>query len=514
MNQNAVKMTNIHKAFPGIKAVDGVDLTVESGEIHGLIGENGAGKSTLMNMLYGILQPDEGEIEINGERLAIHSPQDAMQHGIGMVHQHFMLVPSLSVLRNIVLGNPSHDCIFIRQKAARAKIQEIMDRYGLQVDLDAKVYQLSVGQKQRVEIIKALYRDVKILILDEPTAVLTPQETQELIAILHKLKADGCSIIFITHKLKEVLAVASKITVMCKGKVTGRTDAAHTTERDLSTMMVGRVVNNYLPRQPFAPGEVVLQAEHLSCNNERGLPAVRDISLSVRRGEILGVAGVEGNGQTELVELLTGMLRSKTGRIAMLGKELAHADVRTRRKSGMSHIPEDRLKTGSAKQCSIADNIIANRYYSAPFSRGGVLQSGPIRNFASQLVEEYGIRAAGIQYPLATLSGGNMQKVILSREMEVDPDILIAAQPTRGVDIGAIEYIHAQLLKLRDSGKAILLVSVELSEIFALSDRIVVLYEGEIVGEFDPASTTEAELGLYMTGAKNMYRKAGIANEA
>ena len=510
---NAVKMINIHKSFPGVKAVNGVDFTVEAGEIHSLIGENGAGKSTLMNMLYGILQPDEGEIELYGKKVAIQSPQDAMKLGIGMVHQHFMLVPSLTVVRNIVLGNPSHDRMVIRQKAAKTKIQNIMDRYGLQVDLDAKAYQLSVGEKQRVEIIKALYRDVKVLILDEPTAVLTPQETQDLIRVLAKLREDGCSIIFITHKLKEVLSIASKITVMCKGVVTGRTDAEHTTERGLSTMMVGRVVNSYLPRNPFIPGETVLSVEHAFCNNERGLPAVRDVSLAVRRGEILGVAGVEGNGQTELVELITGMTHLKKGDIHVLGKNLKHANVRLRRKSGMSHIPEDRLKTGSARQCSIADNIIANRYYTAPFSRGGILQSMQIRRFATRLSEEYGIKIAGVQHPLSTLSGGNMQKVILSREMEVHPEILIAAQPTRGVDIGAIEYIHAQLLKLRDAGKAILLVSAELNEIFALSDRIVVLYEGEIAGEFDPAQVTETELGLYMTGAKNMYREAGRANE-
>ena len=486
---------------------------VEAGEIHGLIGENGAGKSTLMNMLYGMIQPDEGEIELYGRKVTIHSPQDAMQQGIGMVHQHFMLVPSLSVVRNIILGNPSHDRIIIRQKVARAKIEGIMDRYGLHVDLDAKAYQLSVGEKQRVEIIKALYRDVKILILDEPTAVLTPQETQDLIRVLARLRDDGCSIIFITHKLKEVLAVASRITVMCKGHVTGRTEAAQTTEIDLSTMMVGRVVNDYLPRAPFTPGADVLCVQHVSCNNERGLPAVRDVSFSVRRGEILGIAGVEGNGQTELIELITGMLRQKSGDVIVNGKSLKHANIRSRRLNGMSHIPEDRLKTGSAKQCSISDNIISNRYYSAPYSKGGVLQKLQIQRFASKLSEDYGIKIASVQYPLSTLSGGNMQKVILSREMEVSPEILVASQPTRGVDIGAIEYIHAQLLKLRDEGKAILLVSAELSEVFALSDRIIVLYEGEIVGEFDPTLVTETELGLYMTGAKNMYREAVHSHE-
>jgi ABC-type uncharacterized transport system ATPase subunit len=510
---NAVRMTNIHKSFPGVKAVDGVSFSVETGEIHGLIGENGAGKSTLMNMLYGMLQPDEGEIELYGKKVSIPTPQDAMKLGIGMVHQHFMLVPSLSVIRNIVLGNPMHDPVIIQQKAAKEKVQTIMDRYGLHVDLDAKAYQLSVGEKQRIEIIKALYRDVKILILDEPTAVLTPQETQDLIRVLGKLREDGCSIIFITHKLKEVLSVATKITVMCKGVVTGRTDAAHTTERDLSTMMVGRVVSSYLPRAPFAPGETVLSVEHVSCHNDRGLPAVRDISLKVRSGEILGVAGVEGNGQTELVELITGMIHAKKGDVQVQGKSLRRLDVRARRKCGMSHIPEDRLKTGSAKQCSITDNIIANRYYTRPYSKWGILQSAQIRKFATRLSTEYGIKIAGVQYPLSTLSGGNMQKVILAREMDVNPVILVAAQPTRGVDVGAIEYIHSQLLKLRDAGAAILLVSAELSEIFALSDRIVVLYEGEIAGEFDPASVTEAELGLYMTGAKSMRRESEQANE-
>ena len=510
---NAVKLTNIHKSFPGVKAVDGVDLTVETGEIHGLIGENGAGKSTLMNMLYGMFQPDEGEIELFGERMTFQSPQDAMAHGIGMVHQHFMLVPSLSVLRNIVLGNPMHDRFVIRQKAARQKIEGIMDRYGLRVDLDAKAYQLSVGEKQRVEIIKALYRDVKILILDEPTAALTPQETQDLIRVLGRLREDGCSIIFITHKLKEVLSITSRITVMCKGHVTGRTNAADTDEVDLSKMMVGRIVNNYLPRAPYTPKAEVLRVEDVRCNNDRGLPAVCGISFSVHRGEILGVAGVEGNGQTELVEIITGMRRLSGGDVFVYGKSLKNASVRTRRNGGMSHIPEDRLKTGSAKYCSISDNIIANRYYCAPYARGGVLRHKKITAFAQKLCKDFGIKIAGVEYPLSTLSGGNMQKVILSREMEVAPEILIAAQPTRGVDIGAIEYIHSQLLKLRDEGKAILLVSAELSEIFALSDRMIVLYEGEVAGEFYPSKTTETEIGLYMTGAQNMYREVERCHE-
>lgn len=497
----AIKMTNIHKSFPGVKAVDGVKFDVRRGEIHGLVGENGAGKSSLMNMLYGVLQPDEGTIELFGEKVEISSPQEAMRHRIGMVHQHFMLVPSLSVLRNIVLGNPYADRIFIKEKSARAKIEKIMERYGMWVDLDAKIYQLSVGEKQRVEIIKALYRDVEILILDEPTAVLTPQETEDLFIILKKLKNDGCSIIFISHKLKEVLSITDRITVMCKGIVTGRANTSEVNEETLCQMMVGRSIDNNLSRAPYKPGKDVLTVENLSSDNDRGLLAVNNVTFSVKEGEVLGIAGVEGNGQTELLEVIMGLRPAKSGDVFINGKSLASSNVRKRRQNGISYIPEDRLKTGSAKVCSIKDNAISNFYYTSPYALKGVLQNKNISQFVHKLVENYSVKTPTIEAAFSSLSGGNMQKVILAREIEVDPEILIASQPTRGVDIGGIEFIHSQILKLRDESKAILLVSAELDEIFALSDRIIVLYEGEIVGEFDP-SVSESELGLYMTGAK------------
>lgn len=502
---NAVEMIDIVKEYPGVLANDHVTLVVREGEIHGLVGENGAGKSTIMNQLYGMQRPTSGTIKVFGNEVQIHSPKDAIALGIGMVHQHFMLAPSLSVIQNMIMGKAPMSGPFIDLKTAKAKVREILERYSFQLDLDAKVYQLSIGQMQRVEIVKALYRGAKILILDEPTAVLTPQEVEELIQMMKRLKAQGCSIIIITHKLKEVMAATDTVTIMRKGVVTGVVETAKTNERALANLMVGREVNLRIPKaDTSAYTEKVLRVRRLNVYNERGQKAVNQVSFSVRKGEILGVCGVEGNGQSELVNALTGLVPVASGSIQIYDQELSCAPVRMRRKSKMSHIPEDRIAVGGAKSCSIMENIMLDRYYEKQYCRGGILKQDEMRRHAEQLISEFAIKVPNSEYALGTLSGGNMQKVILAREMDADPELLIAAQPTRGVDIGAIEYIRKQLVALRDSGKAILLISAELEEIMTLSDRIVVMYEGEIVGSFRPEETTEEELGLYMAGSRNM----------
>ena len=501
---NAVEMIDIVKEYPGVLANDHVTLVVREGEIHGLVGENGAGKSTIMNQLYGMQRPTSGTIKVFGNEVQIHSPKDAIALGIGMVHQHFMLAPSLSVIQNMIMGKAPMSGPFIDLKTAKAKVREILERYSFQLDLDAKVYQLSIGQMQRVEIVKALYRGAKILILDEPTAVLTPQEVEELIQMMKRLKAQGCSII-ITHKLKEVMAATDTVTIMRKGVVTGVVETAKTNERALANLMVGREVNLRIPKaDTSAYTEKVLRVRRLNVYNERGQKAVNQVSFSVRKGEILGVCGVEGNGQSELVNALTGLVPVASGSIQIYDQELSRAPVRMRRKSKMSHIPEDRIAVGGVKSCSIMENIMLDRYYEKQYCRGGILKQDEMRRHAEQLISEFAIKVPNSEYALGTLSGGNMQKVILAREMDADPELLIAAQPTRGVDIGAIEYIRKQLVALRDSGKAILLISAELEEIMTLSDRIVVMYEGEIVGSFRPEETTEEELGLYMAGSRNM----------
>ena len=506
---NAVEMIDIVKEYPGVLANDHVSLTVREGEIHGLVGENGAGKSTIMNQLYGMQRPTSGTIRVYGKEVQIHSPREAIALGIGMVHQHFMLAPSLSVLQNIILGNQPKKGPFIDRKTARRQVQEILDRYAFQLDLDARVYQLSVGQMQRVEIVKALYRGAKILILDEPTAVLTPQEVEELIKIMRRLREQGCSIIIITHKLKEVMAATDRITIMRKGVVTGRVNTAETNETELANLMVGREVNLRIPKgDTSAFRQRVLEVRDLEVYNERGQRAVDHVSFSVKQGEILGVCGVEGNGQTELVNALTG-LSPASGSIRVNGAELCRAGVRARREHRMSHIPEDRMKVGGAKTCSITENLMLDSYYTPDYCRGGVLDYPRMNAHAGELIERFAVKVPNGEYPLGTLSGGNIQKVILARELDADPEILIAAQPTRGVDIGAIEYIRKQLVALRDSGKAILLVSAELEEILSLSDRIIVMYEGEIVGTFCPEETTEEELGLYMTGSRRMELDGG-----
>ncbi len=507
----AVEMTNISKFYPGVIANNDATIRIAEGEIHGLIGENGAGKSTMMNILYGMTRPDAGRILLFGKETAIASPFMAIESGIGMVHQHFMLMPNLTVLQNIILGRTPNRLGLIDEKTARQKIEGIMKQYNLPVDLDARIFQLSVGEKQRVEIIKALYREAKVLILDEPTAVLTPLETKKLLEVMGKLREQGCTIIFITHKLKEVMAITDTITVMRKGVVTGRVKKAETNMHELSNLMVGRDVDLNIPRAPYSPKEPILKVAGLSALNQRGLPALRGVSFEVRRGEIVGIAGVEGNGQTELIEAITGMIRPTGGTVTFLGKDITQADVRRRRELGMAHIPEDRLKMGTAKTCSIQDNLILNRYYQRPYSRHKFLDTRRLAQLATELCDRFMVKTPDPTFKLSTLSGGNMQKVVFARELEVDPELLIAAQPTRGVDIGAIEYLHRKLIETRDSGKSVFLVSAELDEILSLSDRVLVMYEGEIVAEFGREDLDENTLGVYMMGA---HRQGGETHEA
>lgn len=506
----AVEMLNISKFYPGVVANDNVSLSVDEGQILGLIGENGAGKSTMMNMLYGMTEPSEGVIRLFGKEVQITSPNLAIKMGIGMVHQHFMLMPNLSVLQNIILGKEPTKSGLINEKEAKKAIEKIMEEYNLPVNLDEKVYQLSVGEKQRVEIIKSLYREAKILILDEPTAVLTPTETDKLLEVLRKLKSEGCTIIFITHKLREVMAITDKIVVMRKGLVTGTLMTSEADTEGLSDLMVGRKVNLEINRNEYKPGDEVLRVENLSALNQRGLEALNGVSFEVKRGEIVGIAGVEGNGQTELIEAISGMLAPTSGEVILKGKNVTKDSVRKRREAGMSHIPEDRLKMGSAKNCTIRDNLILNRYYQKEYCKSGVMDNKKLLRFSENLCEEFGVKTPDSMYKLGTLSGGNMQKVIFAREMEADPDLLIAAQPTRGVDIGAIETIHHRIVEVRDSGRGVLLVSAELDEILSLSDRILVMYEGEIMAEFRRGEADERTIAIYMTGAK---RQGGDGNE-
>ena len=498
----AIELLNITKRYPGVTANDHVTICIEDGEIHGLIGENGAGKSTIMNILYGMVKPDEGIVKLYGEETDISSPADAIRQGIGMVHQHFMLMPDETVLRNIILGRTPKKGLAIDEGRAAKEIEGIMERYGLYVDLKASVCQISVGEKQRVEILKALYHKVKILILDEPTAVLTPAETDALLDVMRKLKKQGCTIVFITHKLKEVLAVTDRITVMRKGIVTGSGDTAEMNVSKLSSMIVGREVKTEVPMKEFHPEDRVLELTDVNIARRPGRMPVHHVSFSVHRGEIVGIAGVEGNGQSDLVEAIAGMVQIESGSIRLCGGEIGKDTIRQRRLKGLGHVPEDRLKTGIAKECSISENLILNHYYQAPFSKWGIFNHEKISGFSEELCRKFQVKTPDATYALNTLSGGNMQKVVFAREFESAPELLIASQPTRGVDIGAIEYIHGKIAELRDAGKGILLVSAELDEILALSDRIVIMYEGEIVAQFMRGEADEYEIGEYMLGAK------------
>lgn len=507
---NAIELQNITKKFPGVTANDNVSISIQEAEIHGLIGENGAGKSTIMNILYGLTQADEGTIKIFDRECSIQSPQDAINLGIGMIHQHFMLMPHQTVLRNIILGNAHRKGILIDEKAARRDINAIMNQFGMHCDLDAKISQISVGEKQRVEILKALYHKVKILILDEPTAVLTPAETDALLSTMRRLKEQGCTIVFITHKLKEVLAATDRVTVMRKGVVTGSGLTSEMTVRKLSELIVGREVNFNIPLEDYSPGEEILQMKNVSTAHRVGRMPIKNVNMSIRAGEIVGIAGVEGNGQSDLAEAVAGMIPIEQGSLQLHGQEIGKMTVRQRRTSGISHVPEDRLKTGTSKTCTICENLLLNKYYRTPFSsNAGILNHKKIKLFAEELCKRFQIKTPNASYLLSTLSGGNMQKVVFAREFDSDPKIMIASQPTRGVDIGAIEYIHSQIANLRNQGKGILLISAELDEVMALSDRILVLYEGEIVAEFGRNEANEYEIGEYMLGAKRQELSHG-----
>jgi simple sugar transport system ATP-binding protein len=498
---NAVEMRGITKAFPGVVANSKVDLEVRAGEIHALVGENGAGKTTLMNLLYGLLHPDEGEILIDGKPAHIGGARDAIAHGIGMVHQHFMLIPVFTVGENVMLGRePVSGPGFYDHARARKEIDELTKRYGLRLDPDARTGDLPVGLQQRVEIVKVLYRGANIVILDEPTGVLTPQESKELFAVLRDLVKSGKTIIFISHKLREVLEISDRITVMRRGKVVGHLVTKDTTEQEIATLMVGREVLLRVDKKPAKPGDVTFKVENLTASSDRGVPALKGVSFELRQGEILGIAGVEGNGQSELMEVLAGTRRATGGRVLLGDKDVTSFDARTEREAGIAFVPEDRRGTGLVLNYSIADNLILGRQRSPAFSwHELVLRLAAIKEWARRLVKEFDIRTPTIDTAARNLSGGNQQKIIVAREMASRPRVLLAAQPTRGVDIGAIEFIHRRLVAERDEGTAVLLVSAELDEIRSLSDRIAVIYEGKIVS-IEPADAPEERLGLLMTG--------------
>jgi ABC-type uncharacterized transport system ATPase subunit len=496
-----LELRGITKRFPGVLANDHVDFDLRDGEVHALLGENGAGKSTLMNILYGLYSADEGEIVVNGRPVTFSSPHDAIDRGIGMVHQHFMLIPVMTVTENIVLATePTKGHVFLDYAGARRRVEEISGRFGFAIDPDAKVRDITVGQQQRVEILKALYRNADILILDEPTAVLTPQEATELFGILKDLVAEGMSIIFISHKLNEVLDIADRITVLRRGKIIETIPRAGATEAGLARSMVGREVLLRVDKQPAQPGERLLEVDDVHVFDDRGLEAVRGVSFQVRAGEIVGIAGVDGNGQTELIDALTGLRRPSSGRIVIEGDDLTNANANHHLEAGIGHIPEDRQRRGLVLEFSLAENLVLHDYDKEPYSRFGALSLHRIFSRARKLLTDYDVRGGGARTPAGALSGGNQQKVVVAREVSRNPRVLIAAQPTRGLDVGAIEFVHRQLVAERDAGRGVLLVSLELEEIVSLSDRILVIYEGQIVGEYPP-EVSEDELGMAMTGA-------------
>ncbi|WP_407653414.1 ABC transporter ATP-binding protein [Brevibacillus ruminantium] len=502
--QTVVEMRGITKRFPGIIANDNINLVVKKGEIHALLGENGAGKSTLMNVLFGLYQPEEGDILINEKVVKITSPNVANELGIGMVHQHFMLVEKFTVAENIVLGNEPKSGLKIDMQRAIQDVEKLSNQYGLKVDPRAKIEDISVGMQQRVEILKTLYRGADILIFDEPTAVLTPQEIMELIEIMHNLVKEGKTIILITHKLKEIMAVCDSVTIIRRGKVIDSLAIKDTNTDELAAKMVGREVNFRVDKQPSRPKEVILSVEGVTAMGNRGVNALNNISLEVRGGEILGIAGVDGNGQSELIEVLTGLRKASSGRVLLKGQEITNQSPRLISESGLSHIPEDRHKHGLILDFSMSENMVLETYFHKEFNKNGFLDYPAIDKHASKLIKEFDVRTPSIYTKARALSGGNQQKAIIAREVNKDPDLLIAAQPTRGLDVGAIEFIHKRLIEQRDKGKAVLLLSLELDEIINVSDRIAVIYEGQIVGIVDAKETNEQELGLMMSGGKRM----------
>lgn len=513
----ALEAREITKRFPGVIANDRVNFTLKQGEIHALLGENGAGKSTLMNVIYGLYTPEEGEIYLHGDHSAgngsnglhkveIQTPLDAIRFGIGMVHQHFMLVSVFTVAENMILGDEPTRGTSLDMRKARGQIRQLSHDYGLEVDPDAVVEDLCVGEQQRVEILKALYRHASILVLDEPTAVLTPQEAEDLFSIMRQLTERGVSIIFITHKLKEVLAVADHITVMRRGKVVGTTTPQESDEHQLAAMMVGREVLLRVEKGPASPSEVVLDVEDLSVKDERGVDVVQQVAFEVRAGEVLGIAGVQGNGQTELVEALTGLRDVQEGTITLAGQKVPSLNPRALVEMGMAHIPEDRHKHGLVLPYSISDNTVLNTYYQPPFARGLQRNQNAVLENAERLIAQFDVRTPGPMEPAGNLSGGNQQKVIVARELGRPVSLVVANQPTRGLDVGSIEYIHRQIIEMRDKGVAVLLISAELDEIMSLSDRIVVMFQGKIVATMDAAETTREELGLLMAGSCDTER--------
>ena len=506
-----IEMLDITKEFPGIKANDNVTLQIRKGEIHALLGENGAGKSTLMSVLFGLYQPDGGCIKVRGKEVKINNPLDANALGIGMVHQHFKLVHNFTVLQNIVLGKEDTHGGFLEMKKARKKVMELSEKYHLSVDPDAKIQDITVGMQQRVEILKMLYRDNDILIFDEPTAVLTPQEIDELMSIMKELVSEGKSIIFITHKLNEIKAVADRCSVLRRGRYIGTVDVASTDKEALSEMMVGHKVQLTVEKKEATPGDVVLDVQNLVVKDKKqghSKDVIKNVSIQVRKGEIVCIAGIDGNGQTELVEAVTGMIKADEGTITLNGKDVTKESIRYRNTHGMSHIPEDRHKHGLVLDYSLEDNLVLQDYFEPRFQNHGFIKHAEVEKYAKDLIEEYDIRSGqGVDTITRSMSGGNQQKAIIARELTKKHDLLVAVQPTRGLDVGAIEFIHKQIVKERDEGAAVLLVSLELEEVMNLSDRILVIYEGEIVGELNPKTTTIQELGLYMAGSKKGEQK-------
>ena len=505
-----IEMLHITKEFPGIKANDDITLQLRHGEIHALLGENGAGKSTLMSVLFGLYQPEQGVIKKNGEVVQIRNPNDATALHIGMVHQHFKLIEVFTVLDNIILGAETTKMGFLQKKAARKKVEDLIERYGLHVDLDAKVEDITVGMQQRVEILKMLYRDNEILIFDEPTAVLTPQEIDELMEIMRGFAKSGKSILFITHKLNEIMAVADRVSVLRKGKYIGTVNVCDTNKQELSTMMVGRPVQLVVEKKPAEPTDVVLDVEGLCVPSKlHHKDAVHNVSFQARAGEILCIAGIDGNGQTELVYGLTGLEKTSAGKVTLCGKDISNASIH-KRLAHLSHIPEDRHKHGLILDFTLEQNLVLQRFREKTFETAGFINNAAVRDYANRLIDQYDVRSGQGPVTIArSMSGGTQLKAIIARELDRGEPLVVAVQPTRGLDVGAIEYIHSQLVSQRDAGKAVLLVSLELDEVMGLSDRILVMYEGEIVGELDPKQTTVQELGLYMAGAKRMDLSKG-----